>query len=79
MQEVKDTGIKNQGTGFEEAMIEKKVLKGGIKVSESPLMLRSKEFALQIIKICNHIKQNRKESILTNQLVRSGTSIGANI
>lgn len=29
--------------------------------------------------MCNEIKHNQKESILTNQLVRSGTSIGANI
>ena len=46
---------------------------------DSPLITKSKEFALQIIKVCNYIKQNRKESVLTNQLVRSGTSIGANI
>ena len=27
----------------------------------------------------NYVKQNKKESVLTNQLIRSGTSIGANI
>ncbi len=46
---------------------------------ESPLILKSKEFALQIIRLCNFIKRNNKETILTNQLTRSGTSIGANI
>ena len=45
----------------------------------SPLQEKSKAFALEIIKICNEIKQKKRESILTNQLVRSGTSIGANI
>ena len=45
----------------------------------SPLMHKSKAFALDIIKVCNIIKKNSKEAILTNQLVRSGTSIGANI
>jgi len=45
----------------------------------SPLLDKSKAFALQIIKVCNIIKSSRKESILTNQLIRSGTSIGANI
>lgn len=45
----------------------------------SPLIAKSKEFALNIIKVCNHIKQNKKESVLTNQLIRSGTSVGANI
>ena len=46
---------------------------------QSPLLEKSKAFALQIIKICNAVKREKKESILTNQLVRSGTSIGANI
>ena len=45
----------------------------------SPLLDKSKAFALNIIRICNEIKSTKRESILTNQLVRSGTSIGANI
>ena len=45
----------------------------------SPLLDKSKAFALRIIKVCNEVKKEKKESILTNQLVRSGTSIGANI
>ena len=45
----------------------------------SPLLDKSKTFALQIIKVCNAIKTTKKESVLTNQLIRSGTSIGANI
>ena len=45
----------------------------------SPLLEKSKAFALVIIKVCNEVKQTKRESILTNQLVRSGTSIGANI
>ena len=46
---------------------------------DSPLITKSKEFALHIIKVCNYVKQNKKESVLTNQLIRSGTSVGANI
>ena len=45
----------------------------------SPLIDKSKAFALQIIKVCNYIKKEKRESVLTNQLIRSGTSIGANI
>jgi len=45
----------------------------------SPLLDKSKAFALDIIRVCNRIKAAKCESILTNQLVRSGTSIGANI
>ena len=45
----------------------------------SPLIVKSKTFALEIIKVCNQIKSTKRESVLTNQLIRSGTSIGANI
>lgn len=48
-------------------------------MATSPLIIKSKEFALEIIKVYNFIKKNNKESVLTNQLIRSGTSIGANI
>lgn len=44
-----------------------------------PLIDKSKAFALRIIKVCNEVKREKRETILTNQLVRSGTSIGANI
>ena len=48
-------------------------------VSESILRNKSKEFAKQIVYMCRDIKANARESVLTNQLLRSGTSIGANI
>ena len=48
-------------------------------MQDSPLITKSKQFALRIIKVCNQIKTDKKETIITNQLVRSGTSIGANI
>ncbi|MBQ4625745.1 MAG: four helix bundle protein [Clostridia bacterium] len=48
-------------------------------MTDIPLVAKSKEFALQIIKVCNFIKQAKKETVLTNQLIRSGTSVGANI
>ncbi len=48
-------------------------------MSNSILRDKSKDFAKQIIILCRNIKANHKESVLTNQLLRSGTSIGANI
>ncbi len=48
-------------------------------MQDSPLLNKSKQFALQVIKACNQIKNSKKETIITNQLIRSGTSIGANI
>ena len=46
---------------------------------DSVLRDKSKEFAKQIVILCRTIKQEHRESVLTNQLLRSGTSIGANI
>jgi four helix bundle protein len=45
-------------------------------MSNSVLLDKSKEFALEVIRLCNEVKTNKKESVLTNQLVRSGTSVG---
>ena len=48
-------------------------------MADSVLRDQSKEFAKQIALLCRTIKQEHRESVLTNQLLRSGTSIGANI
>lgn len=48
-------------------------------MSNSPLRDKSKEFAKQIVFLCKEIKATHRESVLTNQLLRSGTSIGANL
>ena len=51
----------------------------GVTVMPSPLQEKSKAFALEIIRVCNEIKRSKRETVLTNQLIRSGTSVGANI
>ena len=48
-------------------------------MTESPLMIKSKEFALTVIKACKELRNAKCESALINQFLRSGTSIGANI
>ena len=48
-------------------------------MSASPLRDKSKEFAKQVVFLCRDIKDNFRESVLTNQLLRSGTSVGANL
>ena len=40
---------------------------------------KAKDFAVDIVNLCKQIKANYKESVMTNQLLRAGTSIGANI
>lgn len=48
-------------------------------MTKSPLIIKSKEFALVVIKVCKELRNAKCESALINQFLRSGTSIGANI
>lgn len=48
-------------------------------MSESVLREKAKEFAKNIVYITRQISHEQQESVLTKQLLRSGTSIGANI
>lgn len=45
---------------------------------EDKLSIQSMDFAVQIINLVKDLK-DKKESIISNQIGRSGTSIGANI
>ena len=47
-------------------------------MAESIMLDKAKDFAVEIINMCKQIKETKRESVLTNQLMRSGTSIGAN-
>lgn len=47
-------------------------------MSESKLKALSMDFAVSIINLFKELK-NKRESIISNQIGRSGTSIGANI
>ena len=46
---------------------------------ESVTFDKSKKFALRIIKLYKYLCEEKKEFVLSKQLLRSGTSIGANI
>ena len=39
---------------------------------------KSFQFAVRIVNLCKHLRNAKKEHILSKQLLRSGTSIGAN-
>lgn len=43
------------------------------------MLTKAKDFAVGVINVCKTVRENNKEYVLTNQLMRSGTSIGANI
>ena len=46
---------------------------------DSIVQSKSFDFAVRIVKLCRYLQAERKEFILTKQLLRSGTSIGANV
>ena len=48
-------------------------------MNESPLIIKSKKFALDVIKSCKELRNAKCEGALINQFLRSGTSVGANI
>lgn len=46
---------------------------------EKTVKFKSLEFAKRIVKLYKYLCENKKEYVLSKQLLRSGTSIGANI
>ena len=42
------------------------------------ILIKSKQFALRIVRLYKYLCENKKEYVLSKQIVRSGTSIGAN-
>ena len=46
--------------------------------NESPLLEKSLKFAARIVKLYQYLVKEKKESIISKQIIRSGTSIGAN-
>ena len=48
-------------------------------MKENILIDKSIEFAARIIKLQRYLLKDKKENVISKQIVRSGTSIGANI
>ena len=48
-------------------------------VIEQTVERKSFLFAVRIVKLCKHLNAAKKEFVLSKQLLRAGTSIGANI
>ncbi|PIR49216.1 four helix bundle protein [Candidatus Peregrinibacteria bacterium CG10_big_fil_rev_8_21_14_0_10_55_24] len=46
---------------------------------DNAVLKKSYEFALLAIRLCKKLTEEQKEYILSKQLLRSGTSIGANV
>ena len=50
-------------------------------MENKPGILKEKSyaFALRIVKLCRHLGEEKREYVLSKQILRSGTSIGANV
>ena len=48
-------------------------------MSEGILLESARSLAVSIVEISRLVKERKKETVLANQVLRSGTSIGANI
>ncbi len=48
-------------------------------MKDSEIRTRAKELALKIISVCDAIDSKKGRGVLINQIIRSATSIGANI
>ena len=48
-------------------------------MKDSIVLKKSYDFALRIVKMYKYLIDNKREHILSRQILRSGTSIGANI
>lgn len=48
-------------------------------MSENVLKDKSYKFALRIVKLYKHLTEDKKGFVLSKQVLRSGTSIGANV
>ena len=48
-------------------------------MTENPVKDKSYKFAVRVVKLYKYLTEEKKEYILSKQLLRSGTSIGANV
>jgi four helix bundle protein len=52
---------------------------GGVTMQDNIIQEKSFEFAIRVVKVYQVLTSRRKEFVLSKQLLRSGTSMGANV
>ena len=86
--EMGELGIRDGGVAelYQRCIVNKKLAFKAIqrhsKLSmkeQNPIVIKSKAFALHVVRIYQILSYQRHEYVLSRQLLRSGTSIGANI
>ena len=48
-------------------------------MKDNVLLSKSKAFAVRIVRLCRYLQEEKREFVLSKQLLRCGTSIGANV
>ena len=48
-------------------------------MKENIVLAKSRAFGLRIVKLYRYMRESKKEFVLSRQVLRSGTSIGANV
>ncbi len=48
-------------------------------MKDSIVLSKAKAFSVRIVRLCRYLRDEKKEYVLSKQLLRSGTSIGANL
>lgn len=54
-------------------------VEGGVLEKDNTAKVKSKRFAIRVVKLYKYLCDEKKEYVLSKQLIRSGTSIGANL
>ena len=50
-----------------------------MKKDQSQICVQSKAFALRMVRLYRYLTESKKEFVLSKQILRSGTGIGANV
>ena len=50
-----------------------------VMMEDSPIRTKSYALALRIVHLCHFLVQEKREYVMSRQLLKSGTSVGANI
>ena len=48
-------------------------------MKENVVLEKSRQFGLRVVKMCRYLREAKREYVLSKQVLRSGTSIGANV
>ena len=48
-------------------------------MKDNIILSKSKAFAVRVVRLCRYLREEKKEFVLSKQLLRCGTSIGANV